>query len=356
MGQKEQGGRGSDSFLRRCVVECPQEGMNVKGIWKDMATALFMGMILPGIALQMVSACRDGRLQRERAEETIMETVEAETLPTPVALTAKVRWETGETEKVDMDAYLLGVVLAEMPVSFEMEALKAQAVVARTYTRKAYVTDGKHGDGSVCTDPGCCQAYISEEAYLAQGGTREGVDKVRFAIGATTGYVLTYGEELIEATYFSCSGGSTEDAAAVWGTDYPYLQAVASPGEEDAPHDTDTVTFTPEEFQKALGAIIDGSPRSWIGTVTYTEGGGVATMVIGGETYTGIQLRTLLGLRSTAFTVLTEEEEITITTRGYGHRVGMSQYGADAMAVTGSTYQEILAHYYPGAELTKLGG
>lgn len=326
----------------------------MKGIWKDMAVALFMGMVLPGMVLQMVSLYR-GR-ETQIVEETVVETMPPETLPKPVPLTAMVRWENGETEKVDMDTYLLGVVLAEMPVSFEMEALKAQAVVARTYTRKAYVTDGKHGDGSVCTDPGCCQAYISQEDYLARGGTQEGVDKVRYAIGATTGYVLTYGEELIEATYFSCSGGSTEDAAAVWGTDYPYLQAVDSPGEEDAPYDTDMAVFTPEEFQAALGTEISGSPRSWIGTTTYTEGGGVAAMSIGGESYTGTQLRSLLKLRSTAFTILTEDDVITVTTRGYGHRVGMSQYGADAMAVTGSSFQEILAHYYPGTTLTKLGG
>lgn len=326
----------------------------MKGIWKDMAAALFMGMVLPGMVLQIVSAYQSK--EPKIAEETVAETTVPETLPKPVPLTAMVRWENGETEKVDMDTYLLGVVLAEMPVSFEMEALKAQAVVARTYTRKAYVTDGKHGDGSVCTDPSCCQAYISEEDYLARGGTQEGVDKVRHAIGATTGYVLTYGEELIEATYFSCSGGSTEDAAAVWGTDYPYLQAVDSPGEEDAPYDTDMVTFTPEEFQRALGRELSGSPRSWIGTTTYTEGGGVAAMVIGGESYTGTQLRSALKLRSTAFTVLTEDDSITVTTRGYGHRVGMSQYGADAMAVTGSGFQEILAHYYPGTTLTKLGG
>lgn len=326
----------------------------MKGIWKDMAAALFMGMVLPGMVLQMVSAYQDSA--PGIVEETVAETTIPETLPKPVPLTAMVRRENGETEKVDMDTYLLGVVLAEMPVSFEMEALKAQAVVARTYTRKAYATDGKHGDGSVCTNPSCCQAYISEEDYLAQGGTQEGVDKVRHAIGATTGYVLTYGEELIEATYFSCSGGSTEDAVAVWGTDYPYLQAVDSPGEEDAPYDTDTVVFTPEEFQAALGTDFSGSPRSWIGTTTYTEGGGVDTMTIGGESYTGTQLRSLLKLRSTAFTVLTEEDSVTITTRGYGHRVGMSQYGADAMAVTGSSFQEILAHYYPGTTLTKLGG
>lgn len=338
------------------VVECPKEGMKVKGIWKDMLAALFMGMVLPGLTLQLAVRYQNGQWTLPRVAETVPETEATETLPVPVPLTARVRWKTGETENVDMDSYLLGVVLAEMPASFETEALKAQAVVARTYTRKAYATDGKHGDGSVCTDPGCCQAYISEEEYLANGGTLEGIEKVRFAVGATTGYVLTYGEELIEATYFSCSGGSTEDAAAVWGTDYPYLQAVDSPGEENAPHDTDIMSFTPEEFEDALGAELTGSPRSWIGTTTYTEGGGVASMTIGGESYTGTQLRGLLGLRSTAFTIVTEEDMLTITTRGYGHRVGMSQYGADAMAVTGSDFREILEHYYPGTTLTKLGG
>ena len=129
---------------------------------------------------------------------------------------------------------------------------------------------------------------------------------------------------------------------------------MASPGEENAPHDTDTVTFTPGEFQTALGVTLSGSPKSWFGTTTYTEGGGVASMTIGGESYTGTKLRSLLGLRSTAFAVAVGEE-ITITTKGFGHRVGMSQYGADAMAVTGSTFEEILAYYYQGTTLTRLG-
>ncbi len=320
----------------------------MKTLGKDVVTALFLGLIVPGILLNLAAALAE-KPETVRTEPTAVQ----ETYPETVALPMLLRSDSGVTQE-DMDRYLVGVVLAEMPAGFEPEALKAQAVAARTYTRKAWVTGGKHGDGSVCTDPGCCQAYLSEEAYLAQGGTQEGLEKVRSAVAATSGYVLTYQGELIEATYFSCSGGSTESALAVWGTDYPYLWAVTSPGEENAVHDRDVATFTTAEFQAALGVTLPGAPSTWFRDVRFTTGGGVESMTIGEETYTGTQLRSLLGLRSTAFYMETSENTITITTRGYGHRVGMSQYGADAMAVTGSDYAQILAHYYRGAELTRL--
>ena len=156
---------------------------------------------------------------------------------------------------------------------------------------------------------------------------------------------------MIEATYFSCSGGRTEDAVAGWGTDIPYLQAVDSPGEEQAKHFTDSVLFTAKEFAACLGANLSGAPAKWLGSVTYTQGGGVATMVIGGKTYSGVDLRRKLGLRSTAFSMMAVGDQIHITTKGFGHRVGMSQYGAEAMAVAGSSYKAILQHYYPGVVL-----
>lgn len=314
----------------------------MKSILKDVLTALFFGMLLPGCLLNVAAAYLDTR--EAPVQETTVETVPRQM----VELSVRTVDDPGPME---LEAYLVGVVLGEMPASFEPEALKAQAVAARTYTWKAVCSGGKHGDSSVCTDPSCCQAWISEADYLAQGGTREGLDKVRQAVTDTSGLVLTYGGELIEATYFSCSGGSTEEAAAVWGTDYPYLQAVDSPGEENAPHDRDTVAFTPQAFQDALGVSLQGSPEAWFGEVTYTPGGGVDTLAIGGQRYTGVYLRSALGLRSTAFTLEAAENQIVITTHGYGHRVGMSQYGADAMAVTGSDFRQILAHYYPGTTL-----
>ena len=140
---------------------------------------------------------------------------------------------------------------------------------------------------------------------------------------------------------------------AVWGAEIPYLKSVPSPGEEQAAHYVDTVTFSVEEFCKRLGKTLGGAPSEWINNITYTEGGGVDTLTICGETYSGTQLRQLLDLRSTAFIITAFGNMITITTKGYGHRVGMSQYGADAMAVSGSTYEQILAHYYPGTILAQ---
>lgn len=313
----------------------------------DLVTAMVMGLLLPGILLNLGVAVLDRQAVAELTEPTVQTEPELVSLP--------MRLRTGDQlQQMDLDAYLVGVVLAEMPVTFETETLKAQAVAARTYARKAYVTGGKHGDGSLCDSPSCCQAYMTEEAFLARGGTREGLEKVRSAVLETSGLVLTYEGELIEATYFSCSGGSTESAVAVWGTDYPYLQAVDSPGEENALHDRDTVTFSLEQFQAALGSVLPEDPQTWFREVTYTPGDGVDTMVIGEETYTGKQLRSLLGLRSTAFSMQVQADAVTITTRGYGHRVGMSQYGADAMAVTGSDFRQILAHYYPGTQVTRL--
>lgn len=315
----------------------------MKSIWKDVAAAAFMGMILPGLLLNTAVY-----FQKSAPEPAVQEQ-ERE-----VALPVLVQQSPGRTQMWDMDTYLVGVVLAEMPASFETEALKAQAVAARTYARKAYVTGGKHKNGSLCRQSGCCQAFITQEEYLARGGTREGVDKVSRAVRATSGQVLTYEGELIEATYFSCSGGTTEDAAAVWGTDYPYLKSVESPGEEEAEFFEETVVFTPEAFRAALDAELKGDPESWFAVTSYTKGGGVSKAVIGGQTYTGTQLRKLLGLRSTAFRMEVTQEGIAVTTRGYGHRVGMSQYGAEAMAVSGSSYDQILGHYYPETELTLL--
>lgn len=258
----------------------------------------------------------------------------------------------GSTETMTLQDYLVGVVLAEMPAGFEPEALKAQAVVARTYTRKR-MEGSKHDDADICTDPGCCQGYKSPDAYLSAGGSESAVEKVRLAVLETNGLVLRYDGQLIDATYFSCSGGTTEDAVAVWGQDVPYLQSVDSPGEEDAPPYTDTVRFSPGELSERLGQAARGEPGGWFGAVTYTEGGGVDTMVILGKTFTGTQLRSKLGLRSTAFSVSVENGTIVITTRGFGHRVGMSQYGAQAMAEAGQDFESILSHYYTGAELVQ---
>ena len=322
----------------------------MKAIWKELCVAILMGAVVPGLILNFSAVLLEGNAKELPIVESMSQTYSAEqgTIPVPV------RFPGGHVAVMDMDDYLTGVVLGEMPADFEKEALKAQAIAARTYTAKAMKTGGKHGDGSLCTDSACCQAYLSEETYLDRGGTAENLEKVRSAVLDTSGWVLTYEGELIEATYFSCSGGYTEDAAAVWGTDYPYLQAVASPGEENAAHYCDTMYLSKAQFQEKTGCTLTGDPADWFVTESYTPGGGIDSILICGESYTGTQLRKLLGLPSTAMTISAEGDVVTIVTKGYGHRVGMSQYGADAMAVIGSNYLEILAHYYPGTQLEML--
>lgn len=320
----------------------------MKQFWKDLWFAVFLGLVLPGVILSAAASYTDSSPDSDPV--SVPAAALSETMPEGTALPVLVR-AGEEVQEEDLDAYLVGVVLGEMPTDFAPEALKAQSVAARTYAWKAYITGGKHHDGSVCTQSGCCQAYIDPRQYLEQGGSLEGLAKVRQTVAATSGLVLSYQGELIEATYFSCSGGQTEDAVAVWGTDYPYLQSVESPGEEDAVHYEDVLTYSLQQFQDALGIVLPDPPEQWFSQVEYTNGGGIASVNIGGQSYTGTQLRSLLGLPSTRFSIQVSSDAVTITTNGYGHRVGMSQYGADAMAVNGSSFQEILAHYYPGTTL-----
>lgn len=315
----------------------------MRPLWKDILAAVWLGILLPGMVLNIFV------LKEKHRQAQIPHTQQIQ----PLIMNGyeiPVRDPDGTRAYMDIDTYLTGVLLAEMPAEFHEEALKAQAVAARTYTWKAYTTGGKHSDSSICTDSSCCQAYMTKEAYLARGGTTENLEKVRRAVEATSNLVLVHGGELIEATYFSSSGGRTEAAVEVWGRDFPYLQPVSSPEE----HFENTVSYSVSEFQKLLGIELSGNPEEWFASVTFTDGGGVDTMQICGEAYTGVELRSLLGLRSTRFVMEAEDQTITITTTGYGHRVGMSQYGANTMAQEGSTWQAILQHYYPGTNVVPI--
>ena len=167
-----------------------------------------------------------------------------------------------EVESMELNTYIIGVLLGELPAEFDVETMKAQAVVARTYALKRQQTAQKHNN-AVCVDSACCQAYCAVDAYLAKGGTQETVDKITSAVSATEYQILTYNNQLIEATYFSCSGGRTEDAVAVWGAEIPYLQAVDSPGEEQATHYTDSVQFTKQEFTELLQISPKGQAATW---------------------------------------------------------------------------------------------
>lgn len=321
----------------------------MKEKYLQIVGAFLLGLLVPWLVLRV-----GGLMIRE--ETTTQPTVQSATEGTvsPGHNNIFVALPSGDTVEMDMESYLVGVVLAEMPTSYEPAALEAQAVVARTYALKRHQEE-RHPMGAVCTDFNCCQAYVSEEDYLDGLGYQEDIDKTILAVKATAGQVLTYDGELIEATYFSCSGGRTEEAVAVWGVDYPYLQAVESPGEEEMENFSVQVHFSREELEQKLGISLSGKPKSWLGWTTYTTGGGVDMMFFAGRKYTGLELRKLLNLNSTAFTMKEEGKGILVTTSGKGHRVGMSQSGAQAMAAKGSSCREILAHYYPGTVIDKWG-
>lgn len=327
--------------------------------WKQVLAAVILGVFVPRLILsaaQWLLPRQSGKEEPQISQTEPARPTETAEMPTEITVHyLPVLTEAGNVTVMELENYIRGVVLAEMPASFEPEALKAQAIVARTYALKRLEEGSRHPKGAVCTDHTCCQAYLSDRDYLDQGrGDQSCIDKIARAVEETRGQVLTYEGALIEATYFSCSGGRTEDAEAVWGTYVPYLQAVDSPGEEGAEAYRGQVYFTAAEFAAALGRTLTGTPSGWLGKVTYTDGGGVDTMYIGGICYEGTRLRTLLGLNSTVFTMTADSGGITVDMQGHGHRVGMSQYGADAMAVAGSTCEEILAYYYQGTRIDKI--
>lgn len=312
---------------------------------KEILIAVFLGLVCPAL---MITILQNGQ---QDIQPTVTNSTVANNEPETLPLQMSVLMKDGSVKKMTMNDYLTCVVLREMPADFETEALKAQAVVARTYALRRCVSGGKHTDAAVCTNSDCCQGYYDIKEYLNDTGNSENIKKVQDAVNMTNDMVLVYDGELIDATYFSCSGGRTEDAKAVWGSDIPYLRSTQSPGEEKAAHYVDSVTFSADAFLERLEIDSSQINNLRIGDITYTAGGGVKTIDICAVTFKGTEVRNKLGLRSTAFVISAVGDTVTITTKGFGHRVGMSQYGADAMAVGGATFPDILAHYYQGTQL-----
>ncbi len=252
---------------------------------------------------------------------------------------------------MSMDEYLTGVVAAEMPAAFEEEALKAQAVAARTYTM--YKSASNDHEADVCTDFTHCQAYLSGEEMHANWGNDYDfyLSKIKNAVYSTSGEFLTYNDEPIMAVFHSMGGGQTQNSGDVWGSQLPYLTSVPSPGEEAAANYTTTLTLTFDQFRQTVADKYPGAKiESYldVSQPTLTESGHVKSILIGTVSIPGSTLRSMFNLRSTKFTITFSGENVTFNVTGYGHGVGMSQYGANAMAKEGKTYREILSHYYRG--------
>ena len=266
----------------------------------------------------------------------------------------------GTVTALTLAEYLWRVVAAEMPASFETEALRAQAVTARTYTlyQMGIGQNPNHPDADMCTDISCCQAYLSPEEAAERWGDQAAQwgEKIARAVSDTDGQAILYQGEPIDAVFFSSAAGRTLDAVEVWGGSVPYLTSVESPEGEEVPNYRTTVAVPVEEFQTVFltqypDADLSGAPEDWFQTVVPVSSGGVATVEVGGVAVKGTELRTLFGLRSASFSVSADGEAVTFSVTGYGHGVGMSQYGANAMAKAGSTWREILTHYYTGVTI-----
>ncbi len=255
--------------------------------------------------------------------------------------------------QMTMAQWLPHAVAAEMPVSFGPEALKAQAVAARTYAMSAR----RHTNADVCIlGGGCCVAYRDEVSLRELWGSEyeKNMAAILAAIHDTDGQYLSYNGEAIQAVFHASSYGSTEASAAIW-TAQPYLVSVPTPeNPEDVPDLITTAVFTAAELSAALDISPAGDPGQWLGEPVLDSASRVASITVAGETFSGADLRRALGLRSTAFTASWNGERFLFTAAGHGHGVGMSQYGAAAYAAMGWGYEAILAHYYPGTALTSL--
>lgn len=264
-----------------------------------------------------------------------------------------------------MADWLPGVVAAEMPASFAPEALRAQAVAARTYIlRRVRGGGANHPEAGICDRYTCCCAHKDDAALRAQWGKdyAHNMARIRQAVADTDGQYLVYDGQLIRAVFHAASAGSTECSAALWGGDAPYLVSVSSPETaQDVPNYVSTAEIAADAVQDAVldrypDCVLGDDPSAWFGTPVLDDSGRVASIPVGSETLTGAQVRALFSLRSAAFSVAYGGGIFTFTVTGSGHGVGMSQYGANVMAAHGSGYADILAHYYPGTALIRAEG
>lgn len=267
--------------------------------------------------------------------------------------------EMGRVMTLGLEEYITCVVAGEMPVSFGEEALKAQAVAARSYAMyrisRGSQNINSHAGAQLCTDSKHCKAYVTREQLAEKWGadTAEDIfEKVTAAVAATCGEILTYEGEPALAVFHSSSNKVTESAEAVWGSHVPYLVSVETP-EETEPQ---VAVFTRTELADLLAPYGVSYEGTELPELEYDEAGRVASVIFGDTAVSGTRMREALGLRSTDFSLVILDGEYIFTVRGYGHGVGMSQYGAAEMAAEGKTYKEILVHYYPGTVVANIAG
>lgn len=264
---------------------------------------------------------------------------------TPQGQTVNLKLSTGQTIKIGLEDYVVGVVSAEMPVSFNIEALKAQSVAARTYALK------RISAGQTLSATTSDQVYKTESQLKQMWGNSFTTyyNKVKSAVNATSGKSIKSNGSYIDALYFSTSNGKTEDSVNVWGNSFSYLKSVDSPWDVGVSNFKSDKSIPMSTISSKMGVKITSASQIVINSKTI--GNRVKSVSFAGKTFTGVQVRTLLGLRAADFTVRQDGSNIIFTTKGYGHGVGMSQYGANGMANAGYSYVQILKHYYTGVTI-----
>ena len=265
----------------------------------------------------------------------------------------------GQVENIDIEEYLYSVIAGEMSPEFNIEALKSQAVAARTFTLYNKNTN-KHKNADVCTDYRHCQEYKSKEELLNKNG-QEWMDKyykkIQQAVNETKGHIIVYNDQPILPLYFSTSSGSTENSEEVFSTKYPYLRAVNSPYDKNAPKYASNIKISNSDFVNTLKKsypninISQNNLSKKVRIRSRSKGGSVNEIKVGNKNLTGRDIRNLFDLNSANFDLKFNKEYVDIIVKGYGHGVGMSQWGAQGMANEGYTYYEILNHYYSGTQI-----
>lgn len=269
----------------------------------------------------------------------------------------------GEVEEVPLDIYLYSVVSAEMPASFEEEALKAQAVVARTYTIYKIMSGSNHKDvgADICDSSFCCQAWISKENRLARWEKdlrEENWNKIVNAVNSTIGEVILYDGQPIDAFFHSNSGGSTEIPVNVWGGSFPYFQTVETSGEDAYSSYSSEVVVSKDELSQKMHDKYDTfkinfDEKEYVKILEFTESGRVKKIKIGNIELTGTDARSIFGLKSAKFKVKLQKDNIKFLVTGYGHGVGLSQCGSDSLAKQGYNHIDIIKHYYKDVEISE---
>lgn len=316
-----------------------------------LTTLLLLILVIPTMIVVVFGDNAQEEIAASEKKEAEEATVELGNSPFSVAV---MRSNEKTVEDIPLESYVAGVVASEMPAEFEVEALKAQALAARTFTVNHLLNGG--GDQNYdLTDTVQHQVYKSEEELKKQWGSEysEKMNKIKEAVKATEGQILTYKDAPITAAFFSTSNGYTENSEDYWENEVSYLRSVESPWDKESPKFLGQETFTIAQVEEALEVNLPDDSQLLI-ELSRTDSGRVSEIGIEEHSFTGRDVREKLGLQSSDFSIEQNNGHLIFTTEGFGHGIGMSQYGANGMAKEGKTYEEIVTHYYQDVKISTI--